>query len=269
MTLVTPVLEHGRIKIVVTADAAADAVTVTARHPSGRQRIVRGIDKALLSGGSFIGWDHEAPIGVQMEYTATIWADPSVRLNDSAPFVATWDTEADWLKDPLEPARNVQVSIEDIGEFTYETPTGFHTVMRRPDPIAIGEVRRAATGEIKLLTETTTDSDRIHYLTASGNVLLLQSSQESGIGNMYLALRGVKETKLSKLKTDTRRRFTIGYQEVASPAGDPGGFLTWADAAAQYATWQSIVDAGFTSWLDFIERLQSADAAPILTWRGA
>lgn len=269
MTLVGATTEKGRIKIIVTADEAADAVTVTATHPSGRKRIVRGIDKALLSGGSFIGWDHEAPIGLDMSYTATIWADPSVELNTSDPFVARWDSDHEWLKDPLEPARNMVVEINDIGEFTYDTPAGFHTVLGRPDPVAVGEVRRAATGELKLNTETKTEADRIRTITASGHVLLLQSTQESGVGNLYIALRGIKETRPGGLKTSPERIWTIGYQEVGPPAGAPAGFITWADVAAQYPDWASIQAQGFANWIEFVESLNDTDAPPILTWRGA
>ncbi len=112
------------------------------------------------------------------------------------------------------------------------------------------------------------DRDRLHYITASGHVLLFQSSQDSGVGNMYLALTGVTETRVVNLRGQSERLWTLGYQEVASPVGGGAPVVTWQDVADQYATWQAVVDAGYGSWLEFIESLDTVSAPPILNWRG-
>lgn len=259
--------EKGRVKIEITA-SDGDSVTVTRKHPSGRVVTVRGMDKAPLSGGVFLGYDYEAPIGLPVDYVATAYTDPDTVLAISAPSTVTWTTENDWLKDPLEPARNIEVLVSDMSEYAYDTPTGIHTVLGRPDPVTIGEVRRAATGTLTLTTLTREDRDRLHYITASGHVLLFQSSQESGVGSMYIALTGVTETRVANLRPSPERQWAIGYQEVSAPVGDPASFLTWADVVAQYATWQAVADAGYSTWLEFIESLDTVAAPPILNWRG-
>ena len=102
-------------------------------------------------------------------------------------------------------------------EYDYSTPTGIHTVLGRPDPVTVGEVRQAATGTLALTTLTKDDRDRLHYITATGHVLLFQSSQESGVGSMYIALTGVVETRVANLRNSPERQWTIGYQEVQRP----------------------------------------------------
>ena len=264
--LLAPVTEKARIRIAVTADG--DSVTVTRKHPSGKIVTVRGMDKAPLSGGAFLGYDYEAPIGLAVSYQATAYTDPDTVLATSTLDTVTWNTETDWLKDPLEPARNISVLVNDMSEYAYDTPTGIHTVLGRPDPVTVGEVRRAATGTLTLVTLSKEDRDRLHYITASGHVLLFQSSQDSGVGNMYIALTGVTETRVVNLRGQSERLWTIGYQEVASPVGDGAATPTWAEVVAQYASWQDVVDAGYGSWLEFIESLDTVTAPPILNWRG-
>jgi hypothetical protein len=259
--------EKGRVKIEIIA-SDGDSVTVTRKHPSGRVVIVRGMDKAPLSGGAFLGYDYEAPIGLPVDYTATVYTDPDTILATSAIDTITWTTDNDWLKDPLEPARNIEVLVSDMTDYAYDTPTGIHTVLGRPDPVTVGEVRRAATGTLTLTTLTKEDRDRLHYITASGHVLLFQSSQESGVGNMYLALTGVTESRVVGLRNSPERQWALGYQEVSAPVGDSAPFLTWADVVAAYPTWQAIVDAGFSTWLEFIESLDTVSAPPIINWRG-
>lgn len=271
MSLLVADSERGRIKIVVTADPAADAATVFRKHPSGEIWTVRGADKARLSGGTLILWDYEAPIGVELEYYVTIWADPTVELGSSASVFIRWDSEQDWLKDPLEPSRNMPINIVDPGDESFDTPAAFHTVLSRPAPLGIGEVRRAATGDaLEILTVTAEQRAMLHRLTASGNVLLWQGSQESEVGNTYLMLRGMKKARPGRLRTDPERVWTLSYQEVLPPLGDIGAVVTVTDVALLYPTGQDLIDAGFTSGADFIEQVgELTSSAPIVTWRGA
>lgn len=271
MTFLTPEAERGRIKIVVNADPAADTVTVFRKHPSGELWTVRGADKARLSGGTLITWDYEAPIGVQLEYFATIWSDPDVELGSSASVFIRWDSDQDWLKDPLEPSRNMVIYISDPGDESFDTPAAFHTVLGRPAPLGIGEVRRSATGDaLEVLTVTAEERAQLHRLTASGNVLLWQGSQESEVGNTYLMLRGIKKARVGPLRNDPERLWTLSYQEVSPPVGALGATVTLADIAAIWPTGADLVAAGFTSGADFLERVGELNATgPIVTWRGA
>ncbi len=109
--LLAAVTEKARIRIEVTADG--DSVTITRKHPSGRIVTVRGMEKAPLSGGVFLGYDYEAPIGLPVSYQATAYTDPDTVLVVSDLDTVTWNTEVDWLKDPLEPARNIPVLVNE------------------------------------------------------------------------------------------------------------------------------------------------------------
>ena len=264
------VTEKGRIRITVNA-VAGTLVSVTRIHPSGRVIPVRGMTLQPLSGGVFVGWDYEMPIGVSVVYEAAVY-DATDTVNPLAVVDAgaiTYTTAYEWIKDPLEPIRNMPIRVVDMTEYDYVTPTGVHTVLGRPDPITVGDVRQAATGALTLYTETSEERDRLHYITSSGHVLLLQSTQDSGVGNMYIAPTGtLKETRLISLRDEQARIWEIDYQEVGSPVGDGAAFVTWQDVLDQDATWQDVKDSA-NSWIEFIEGLDSQSPPPVLLWRGA
>ena len=213
--LLAPVTEKARNRIEITADGDSGH-----RHPQTPKREDRHRPR---HGQGAAQWWRVPRLRLRsadrppVEYHATAYTDPDTVLAVSAPFTVTWNTETDWLKDPLEPARNISVLVNDMTEYAYDTPTGIHTVLGRPDPVTVGEVRRAATGTLTLITLSKEDRDRLHYITASGHVLLFQSSQDSGVGNMYIALTGVTETRVVNLRGQSERHWAIGYQEVASP----------------------------------------------------
>jgi hypothetical protein len=265
--------EKGRIQIIVTSSLGSlgALLRVTRQHPSGITVTVRGMDFApLAADGTFLGYDYEMPVGLPVVYVAEVYADPATLVASSTPGTATWVTATDWLKDPLEPSRNMQVQLQPPGDITYTTPSGVHNILGRPDPIVVTTIRQAATGQFQFYTASQDERDRMHYITASGNVLLLQSNQVSGIGSMYLAPLTVAETPIT-VRDDPARVWTISYQEVGSPAGQPGGFNSWQDVVDQYgasATWQDLADANPGTWLDFITSFD-ATPQPIVTWRGA
>jgi hypothetical protein len=182
--------------------------------------------------------------------------------------VLTYTTAYSWLKDPFEPIRNIAVTIGDMSQYTYDSRTGVHQVMGRPAPITVGEVRSSAADTVTILTSTQEDRDRFHYITASGHPLLLQSTQQSGIGNMYIAVLSVTETRLVKTGSRTERSWAVAYQEVDMPVGDAGAFVTYQDLLNQFNSYQDALNV-FETYFALYENLDSSVSPPIVTWRGA
>jgi hypothetical protein len=260
--------EKGRVKIQATA-APGGLISVTRTHPSGRVVTVRSMNQAAMSGGAFIGWDYESPIGVPVTYQASYYADADTFVASSNTQTVTWITELDWLKDPLEPIRNMPISINDMSTLSYQTPTGVFPVLGRPAPVTVGEIRQAAAGDVIFATGDHSEALRLHYLTASGHTLLLQSSQASGVGSMYIAPLNFVENRVLPLRDEEARYWTLTYQEVDPPVGDAQGSLTtYADLLAQSPTYQDIVDT-FPTYLALIEGLAGSQPAPTLQWRGS
>lgn len=261
---------QARARLVFTTnDTGADYVTITRHHPSGRTATVRGANRAALSGGQLIVWDYELPIGLAVYYTANTYRGTiTAARNTAIGNEVTWQSASDYLKDPLEPIRNITATVQDMDEYDYPTRTGVHDVLGRPTPLTVGEIRQSARGDLVLTTETMDERDRLHFLTSSGHALLLQSSQRSGVGNMYIALLDVKEQRLGK-RDQADRRWILSYLEVDAPAGDsPSTTVTYADILQTYSNFTEILAAN-NSYLDLIENLAHTAEPPTLAWRGA
>lgn len=262
--------EKGRIRILLTTVAPGTLGTVTCTHPSGEQRIVRNMKLARMSGGVLLGYDYEAPIGLDLVYQAQVFSatDTTTPLDTSDSVTIRWDTDSEWVKDPLNPAANMPIRVAGFDDATFDTPTGILPVLGRPDPVAIGDVRQAESNTLNLLTLTKDESDRLHFILASGRALLFQSTQDSDYGNLYFQPLQTKLVRPSLLRDEPTRTWQITFQEVRIPGGDAAPTETWQDVAAQYATWQDLADQ-FGTWLDFAANFSNTNAAPTLTWRGA
>jgi hypothetical protein len=263
--------EQGRARINISANSG-QYVTVTRTHPSGRTENVRGMVLTPLSGGQVVGWDWELPIGVSVTYTAYSYDDAagSSVVATSNSVTVTWTTDNDWLKDPLEPARNLPVRVASMASTRYASSTTIHQVLNRPDPVTVGSVRQTGDGQLVLYTDTLDESDRLDYITASGHVLLFQSTQQSRVGNMYFAVTDVEEDRVEgALRDQPYRMWSLTYQRVGVPAGDPGAPVSLQDVADNPpgGSLQDLADA-WTSLIALYEGYAETTQGDIVVWRG-
>jgi hypothetical protein len=260
--------EKGRVRLEINHATYLTAV-VTRKHPSGKIVTVRAANGVALSGGIWLGYDYELPIGRPISYTAVVTKAGPVTDSFTAPDVL-WETQDAWLKDPAVPARNMVVHVSDPGDENYDSTTGVFYVPGRPTPVTIGEVRRAATGTLTLTTLDAEEEGRLHLLTSSGHVLLFQSSPEYGVGSLYMALQTVVASRYSALGTQPERTWPLAYVEVDSPAGDVVlSETTWQAVKDTYATWADVL-ANEASWEQVLEGTNlGLELPPTLSWRGA
>lgn len=265
--------DFGRVRLQVDSSDGS-RVTITRKHPSGQVVTVRGMENLDLSGtnddgGTAVAWDYELPIGRACQYQATIIDDATTQQVKSNVVTITWNSATAWLKDPLAPARNRPVMLtSDTGAQQFQTPTGVFQVMGKPTVTTVGDVRSAAAGQVALRTDTLDDAAAVHYLTASGRVLLLQTPVAWGYGSMYLAVTQVTEERPSSDPVVPMRRITLDYLEADSPVGGAGAFSTWQDVLNVYASWQAVIDA-YDTWLELIEATDRLAVRAEVPWRGA
>ena len=282
MALAAPTLavtvrnDIGAVQLVVSAiPAGATTVTIRRTHPSGRVWTVRQWNATPTGGAtSMQGTDFEAPLGVPVTYQATV-ANATETSPGSATTTVTLgtpNTDVAWLKDPRSPALNVRVLVDRLDSQTFDGRVGVMEVIGRPTPVTIGDVREAATGTLVLSVLSQDDTVAMHYLTASGNPLLFQTSPGFGIGSMYLAVTRVVEGRVSRLGMIAERRFALDFVEVDPPVGLPsGGPNTYATVKAGYATYTA-VKAGESDYLDLAQHVNTGGGqralADLVPWRG-
>lgn len=282
MALAAPTLaatvrpDTGGVDLVVSAiPAGATSVTITRTHPSGRVWIVRQWNGAPTGGApSMAGTDYEAPIGVAVTYAVTAKSATETSPSSNTVTVTLEASTSDtvWLKDPRVPALNRRVLVEKFDTQQFDGRVGVMPVIGRPTPVTIGDVREAATGTIVLTVLTADDVVGIHYLTASGNPLLFQTSSRYGVGNLYMAVTKVTEGRLSRLGMYAERRMSLDFVEVDPPVGLPsGGQNTYQTVKDGYATYSAVV-AGERDYLDLVQHTNTGGAqrslADLVPWRG-
>lgn len=263
---------QGRIRLFIQAPSSAATVTVTRTHPSNTIVNVRGMTLAPLSSNIFLGYDYEAPIGRDLRYQASAYDGGGSLIGQSSIETITWNTSDTWLKDPLNPSRNIRVLMADPGEEAFDAPTGLNTILGRPTPIIVTEVRQSATGTLGILTLTDSDAGTLHLLTSTGNILLVQTDPSFGLGNLYFALQKIASDRVTPLGFLPERSWGLQYVETDVPVGvATGGDTTWALVLVGYATWNALLDTE-SSWLDLLENIDTLSGpppAPTLAWRGA
>jgi len=272
----TPRADTGGVDLVVSAiPAGATSVTVKRTHPSGRVWTVRQWNAAPTGGApSMQGTDFEAPLGVPVTYTATA-SSATETSPASAPKTVTLETNATatvWLKDPRSPALNLRVGVERFDTQQFDGRIGVMDVIGRPAPVTIGDVRQAATGTIVLVSPDADHTVSLHYLTASGNPLLFQTSPRYGIGNLYMSVTKVSEARATRLGMYAERRLSLEFVEVDPPVGLPsGGLNTYATVKSGYATYAAVL-AGEADYLDLAQHVNAGGAqrslVDLLPWCG-
>lgn len=253
--------ELGYVRLHVTLDGTATKLDIYRVGPSGVRAYVRGIvDYDVTGQFTFEGADYEIPFGVDVTYFA---AASNASGAHAAAEPVFFDVDDDWLVD-LDDARNTgPVTIESFDELEYDAPQGVHRILNRRTPIVTSDIRWTPSGTLVIVTLTVDDARRVRDALGSSSPLLLRSTFDRGVGNMYLQPLTVREARISRIATEPARRWTVDVVEIDRP--DPSLYVpkavTWTEVVAEWATWQDVLDARPT-WGDLMyDRTGLSDAA--------
>ena len=217
---------------------------------SGSRVPVTGFESAVL-------YDYEAPADVPVRYRArAIVVGPD--LEAASPWAesssATITVGEPWLLDPLVPARNRRVRLNEAAIPTLARPIarGVHRVLGRSAPIVTSDLRSTVEGAATFLLLDADELADLVDLLAPGTTLLLRTPASFGFGNRYLAIGDVEEARPNARAQSSTRLVTAAFVEVDPPAGDLAAFgWVWADVIEARPTWEDTLD-GFASWADLI-----------------
>ncbi len=138
---------------------------------------------------------------------------------------ANWVTSVRWwLKDPLNPAANMEISLQPgVMQTSATDPQQVVFAIGRVDPIIMSDIIKMPTiTSLPLRFLTDAQYQAFEALRATGHVLLLQAPQE--IGQWYIRLGDTKQDQLNLLSMRQWvgsgyiiRDVTISAQTVAAP----------------------------------------------------
>lgn len=216
-----------RVRLNVTASSGETSTTVTRINPNGSVVPVRTTDgnPLLLSSGSGLLYDYEAPIGSgvtfsSLESPATISAQVAVNVPDV------------WLIHPGVPSLSVIIAAAGITGRTRRVTRGVFYPLGGGYPVTRTDGARKSP-EYTLTIQTTTDSDRaaIDALLDDASVLLLNvpAGKGWGITAEYVSAGDSLEDRLYQYGAERRRTWQLPLLVTDRPVGGSQAQRTLAD----------------------------------------
>lgn len=213
---------------------------------------VRSADSAWAIGGRGTAYDHEAPLGVAVIYTATptfedgtTGASSSLAVTVAAPVKGLQDV---WIKSLDEPGVSARVTVTSWPDLTWGARIEQSAVEGSAFPVTSQDVYGAAGSDMTVDAEGSQIEILERLLTTPG-VRLIQTRPDYHRVDQYVLFSDVKQGMYST--PDQARSYTMGITQVGRPdtAGQPLRVPGWSwDAlAAQFATWDA-VEASYSSW---------------------
>lgn len=158
-----------------------------------------------------------------------------------------------WLKNLRFPFLNTAVKLSNVDDLTRPATGSVFTIMGRSAGVAVSQVRGARQTAITVETDVDEDTENLHYLLSTGDVILVQVPPDFTmpfLGGYYYAGDTV-ETRQDV--PWTMRWTTIPLTEVAPPDPSVAPIAgTWTTVVNNYATWAALVTAQ-TNWLAVAE----------------
>jgi hypothetical protein len=259
------------VRLDYTAPATAATVTISRTGPSGVPAGVRGWQAAPVTGGQVVvARDFEAPIGVDLVYTATAYTSAGAAVGTQTATIAVpSDGCSDtWLTDLARAANTTRVLLEALPEHEYPVPNTVHDIIARRDPIVSSDVAHTPAFEVSLLTDTLEQREQVRATLGNGVPVLLRTPPEQGIGNLYFAVLGYAAQRIVPAGAVPDRRFVVSGRQVQRPDPllyAPIGVATYQHVEDSFATYQALFD-GRVSYDAVLYDYAGSEPSDIVPW---
>lgn len=205
---VTPLPDLYRVQLDITE--APGTITVTRTGPDGVSVVVRGAQNVTPISGSLTTYDYEAPLGMDVTYTASSGAEVAV----GTPAPVRLDVDTPVLSHPslLSLTQAVVIASDDP---EWEASTVLHRIHLRRDPVASVQPLRRRGGTLTLFLPDVAAADALMAAWADGWPLLLRVPC-SNVRGGWLSAESISESATGSPAAPGRTA-TIRYQVVAEP----------------------------------------------------
>ncbi len=191
---------------------------LTVRRADGT--IVRGLDNAVAPGGIGKGYDHEAPLGSAVVYSASLSNGYGTLSSLTASATITAPSGSIWLKHLRTPAISVSAVVRDLPTIENDIPTGILSVLGARFPAAQGDAEKGDTGTISILTDTAAKRQALSALLTAGGAgpYLMQMPSAWDEPDRYVMILNRSRARLTRPGADPYRITSLPFVQVARPA---------------------------------------------------
>ncbi|MGQ4513703.1 hypothetical protein [Streptomyces sp. DW26H14] len=237
----------GRITLVLRDLPVGDLLRLY-RVVDGTQTLVRGpdgwIDGMALTSGQLIVEDYEAPLEVAFTYRAEFYTTSGAAdgyRETSETWLSLPDQSDCWIKDPLQPQRNIMLRASVAPDWSRPIETTEYRVRGRRNSVILYDVRGGLTGTVQVWTMDDTDRVGLHFALDSGAPLLFQFWPGVGLEDAYYSVSDVTEARFSPVGSEGRRRWSLTLTQVDAPIGGVSGTAGWT-VQDVLSTWDTGLD---------------------------
>ncbi|WP_448319226.1 hypothetical protein [Streptomyces sp. CO7] len=228
-------------------------VRITRQDPSASAPVtVRSGDPAWAVEGVGAAYDHEAPLGVAVTYTATpVYADGTPGQPTSlAITVPAPGKPADvWIKSIDNPALSARVMVTSWPSLRWESRIEQVAMDGSPFPVVSQDVYTAAASEIEIYAEGAQVAVLEELLTTPG-VRMIQTDPANQRRDQYVLF--ANPAQVMPATPTGPRLYTASLVQVARPdtADQPMRLPSWSwdEVPAQFTTWDEVA-ASYSSWV--------------------
>lgn len=221
-------------------------------------------------------WDNEAPFGVVLTYELTSNCTPATAVTTVN--VVLDDEDNGWLRDPIDPTRNIRITMDalfdecvdtDVVVYsgmdtkTFANASGIFDIIDDRRPVTISQTRKNYASVLRLTSFSLDDIDVLEDIFDPGRILLLSLPTVYGwahrnYGTDYITCFTVEQDFLGVDQQVSVRAWTVPFKLSYAPTditddgaggnGIGGGGATYDDLAASVigATYNSLTASGFT-----------------------
>lgn len=203
---------------------------------------VRGLDDYPSIGAMTVGYDHEAPLGVEVTYVATARNNAATSTWTAAAVAVTVqaDRTRAWLKSLTTPASSVSLTGEAYPEWERDVVEAAFRAPGRRSPKVRQGVRQYGTGTLTLQGLTAAEIAALDALLWNGGVYLLQADRLNAVTRPDVYLTIGKDQFSQPFPDPEFRSVPLPVTRIDRPSTRgsrvslPGH--TIADTAARYPT---------------------------------
>lgn len=203
----------GRIKVDVSAtsgDVPTNSIQVQRDRGGGFEDL-----RDQVTGTSGTIYDYEAPNGVMCTYRARAWNDAQRTWSAwSATDTESWSSSDEWLKNVLDPSRNLKLVVRSYPSFDVPANSQPHRALGSSKAITTQDVPGPEQGQIVLFSKSEQDRANLKAYLAAGGVTLLQVP---GHPDRYVTFGDRSSTRVVDTAGQQWHEESLGWTEVETP----------------------------------------------------
>lgn len=190
--------------------------TVSRLDPDGVWRPVRAGNPVTLVDGTWNATDYEPALDVPIFYSASSLDADGVEQSIDADPVVVQSFGVAWMRHLATPSLSIRVHLTIAPDLTRASQSHAYAVLGRADPVAVVDVRQAATGTLSIYTGTLAERRALLALLADGSVLHLAMPASSDV-SCYLLPGDLDETRVTGYGPAQERLWSLAFSVVERP----------------------------------------------------